>query len=181
MTSWDVATCVGQVGGEANIRISHAPCTTPHRGDPAVTSLIADPTRACDTLTRIRLRTGPSDEKVVLLHWTGEDALPAPEFHVLMIESASRLFLAAAEFVGVLDYQAGRLVNELRVPYVQDFSWRRGCVVLRSELECLLFSPEGAVLGRVPVDPPWEERETPQGLEFRSEVAGTQLLRWPVV
>jgi len=178
MGGWDVRTHVRQIGGDLGVVVSHQACSEPHRGDPSVILLLEDPTGQSDTLTRVALRRDVGAETVVHLHWARLEDHP-PEFHLLLVEGASRLFLAAGEFVGVLDYQEGCLVNELRLSTLYGLSWQRGCVVLRSELECLLLSPEGVVLGRVPVDPPWEERETREGLEFRSEVAGRQILRWP--
>ena len=136
-----------------------------------------DPTQRCDTLTQVAL-VSDEGQRDIHVYWRA-DEVASDNFSLLLVEATSRLFIGAGRFVAILDYHRGVFVDEYHTDLLYGFSFRRDCVLVRSELECFLFASAGDLLGRVPVDPPWEERAVPDGLEFRSPVSGIQLLKWP--
>ena len=175
MSSREIHTVVKQVGGAVTLDVCHQTCTLVHRGSPSVTVFVEDPTQPCDTLTRIVL-IQDDGRKELHLYWRAEEPR---DCHLLLIEETSRLFVGTNRSLAVFDYQNEVFVNEDFLWCFYGFELRGRYVLVTSELECLLLSRFGEILGRVAVDPPWEEHSLAEGLAFDSPVAGRQVLRWP--
>jgi hypothetical protein len=175
MPSREIHTLVKQIGGAVTLDVCHEDCTLLHRGLPSVTVFVEDPTQPCDTLTQIAL-VKENERKEVHLYWRAEDLRSCS---LLLIEETSRLFIGTGRSVAVFDYQNGVFVNEYLLFCFYGFGLRGRYVLVTSELECLLLSRAGEILGRVTVDPPWEEHPLDEGIAFDSPVSGRQVLRWP--
>lgn len=157
--------------------VSHTGCTQRHRGNASVIIVGEDPAAECNTLTEIHIVSG-AQEAVIHAYWrsnrtTGETV------HILVIEETERVFVGAGRFFAIVDYENLALVRETEVCLFWNFHRVSGYVLVRAELDCFLLSEAGEVHGQVPVDPPWQERVTEEGIEFDSVVYGRRILGWP--
>jgi hypothetical protein len=161
--------------GDVSITVTHEPCSD--IGHPAgEVIVIREQDVTPDTLTRIEVR-GPSPPFVVFVHW-------APlEFYahlgVLLIREAMTLFVGAQSVVAAVDLRDRRVLHQHSVFSFWGFLRRGNWVVVLGELDCFLYDLRANVLGQVPVDPPYEYDEHPEGFRFQSAVYGERWLRFP--
>ena len=100
---------------------------------------------------------------------------------VMHIASTNRLFLGGKRKSCVVDVEEERLEHE----YEHCLFWGfdpvtlPGFVLETGELDCLLRSLDGAVLGHCSVDPPWEMYVEEGRVRFESSAQGTSFLPLP--
>lgn len=172
-----IRTCTRQIGDRWALDVSHAPCAAPSRSGSSDLEIVENAGSEPNTLTRVAVWIG-AEERVLRVHWCS-DGFSFATFSALAVERTDRLFLGCGAFFCVVDVAAWSLAAEHPVMVFWSFDFRRGFVIARSEVECFLLRPAGVLLATVPVDPPWEEAETDEGMVFVSLVNGRQVLRWP--
>jgi hypothetical protein len=103
------------------------------------------------------------------------------ELTVMHVEETSRLFLGGRQSSCVVDLATMTIEHRFEhcLFWGFDRAARPGFVLETGELDCLFRGLDGRVLGRVPVDPPWEMFAEPGGLRFESIVYGSHLLAFP--
>ncbi len=171
-----ITTSVSTVGTGLTLEVTHEPCTSPLPPGSVVLQLVESP--PAQPNTRSTVRTGEhTDEALIELYW---QAVPhsATSVGVLAVQETSVLFIGAGTFSAVVDLRTRRVLSEPRVELFWGFSFQRGSVLLRSELDCYMLSPDGSLLGHVPVDPPWQEIPDDEGITFVSPVYGRHRLAW---
>ena len=171
-----ITTSVSTVGTGLTIEVAHEPCTSPLPPARLVLQLVEPPPTEPNTRSTVRVGEDP-DEAVVELHW---QAVPhsATSLGLLAVQETSVLLVGAGTISAVVDLRTRRVLSEHPVQLFWGFSFQHGSVLLRSELDCFMFSPAGVLLGHVPVDPPWQEIPDDEGITFVSPVYGRHRLAW---
>jgi len=129
-----------------------------------------------DVLTELKV-DGPGVRAEVVVHWTSNSV--AMPFHAMVIPETNMLFVGAGTLSAAVNLITREVVDEKKVFLFWGFERRCGFVLELGELECYLYNGLGRCIGSVPVDPPYDIREVPGGLEFVSPVMGSHVLRFP--
>ena len=171
-----IKTSVSTVGTGLTLEVAHEPCTAPLPPRRLVLQLFELPPHERNTRSTIKTGDGPC-ESTIEFYW---QSVPycATSLGLLAIQETNVLFIGAGSFAAVVDFRSRRVLSEHPVELFWGFSYQHGSVLLRSELDCFMFSPAGRLLGHVPVDPPWEETADDDGITFVSLVYGRHRLPW---
>ena len=171
-----ITTSFSTVGTGLTLEVAHEPCTTPLPPGDLALQLIEPPPAKPNTRSTVRASEHHSGA-LIEFYW---QVVPhsATSVGILAVQETSVLFIGAGTYSAVVDLRAGRVLAEPHLELFWSFSFQRGSVLLRSELDCYMFSPAGSLLGHVPVDPPWQEIPDDEGISFVSPVYGRHRLAW---
>lgn len=160
----------------ALIRVTHHSAPPDDVGPGAV--LLREPTGTTDTYTRIEIWPRKGERRTVVVAWerygTESDAVS-----LLLVDTTDTLFIGARTLSAAMRLTSGEIVDPREVVLFWSFEQIGGYVLELGELMCFLRSETGEIVGEVPVDPPYEMHETPEGIRFESPTYGTHWLRFP--
>ena len=164
-------------GERVSVDLSHEACSECSAGAPDVIAIRANPLVEPDTLSRVAIAR-PAGSAVLHLYWQANTP-DSSSLGLAVVESSDMLFVGASSLVAAISLASGKRVHETQTELFWGFEFKPNSILARCELECMLFSYDGALVGRAPVDPPWEESESSDGIVFQSGVYGRQVLTWP--
>lgn len=143
--------------GTHRIEVRHEPCSSP-RGSGLQGPFVA-PNSEPNTLSVVRVGEARLDV------WWERHTCSLPP-HVLLVPETSVLFVGAGTTVVAVKVPEMTRLLEDDVTLFWGFERVGECVLMLSEVDAALYSPTAEVLGRAPVEPPYEVRRMPDAIEF---------------
>jgi hypothetical protein len=158
-----------------SISVSHELCSS--FGTPAndIVLLIAEHCTP-NTLSRIEVDHDQT-RSVIYVHW--EEHTASERVNLLVDEATRTLFVGAGTITATINLQTQQVVSQHTVDLFWHFERRGRFVVEFGELDCFLYDQHGTLVAEVPVDPPYEYIDYPDGIRFESINYGTQWLNFP--
>jgi hypothetical protein len=100
---------------------------------------------------------------------------------LMFVGETGRLFLGAKQISCVIDLARGEVAHVFEHFLFWGYSRavRPGWILETGELDCLFRALDGRIMGRVPVDPPWESTIEDRGIRYESIVNGVTFLEFP--
>ena len=173
-----IRTAVSTVGESLTIEVGNEPTREPLPSRYALVQLFEDPSRECNVRTTISVSTPDwRSPRPIELYWVSQRHL-SECVSILAVEATQVLFLGVGRLLAVINYSTGEVLYEDILTLFWSLTHMHGSVLLRSELECCMFTEDGRLAGSVPVDPPWEESLDSDGIHFQSSVYGHAYLPW---
>ncbi len=120
------------------------------------------------------------NEELDIYMYTNDYQFGLNDITIQYIEDTRKLLVAGKRKSFVIDL----IQHSVSDDFTHDLFWditqlNNGYILETGELDCLLRDESGAILDRVPVDPPYETFFEDDGIRFESIVYGTTKLKYP--
>jgi hypothetical protein len=149
-----IRVAVSTVGQSLTVEVSSESTRESLPCKQALVQLFEDPSFECEMRTTITVSSADGQTtRPIELYWTPE-LYVAESVGILAVEATQVLFIGAGRFLAVVNYSTGEVLGEHEITLFWNLTHIRNCVLLRSELECYLFSENGRLTGSTRVDPP---------------------------
>lgn len=99
------------------------------------------------------------------------------DFPTVLINETDKLFFGAKSFWGIVDLKNIKIDRQESCMEFWCFERHTDCIVVITELTAESLTLQGDTIDNVPIDPPFESKDSADRIEFNSPVYGQQTLK----